>query len=188
MLTASHVESPEEPLSVIDRTRKATHELCEALGISPKANDIKILTLALAEVAAQEAANNPAFAHTITEMFTQIAQAEQGAKKRAPTRRKPAAVPMIKPSALDHIKPLKPWDPKKFNPYKPLDPYELCDVFGPEQLAIMLPEYERSTLREMVKIVLVRHPKTRKPSLNDNEAMIAYILEHVPADMANGAS
>lgn len=192
MLAVFHIESQEEPLSVIDRTKQATQALCAALGLNPKADDLKYLTLALAEVAAREAAQNPEFARTIATMFTHIAQAEKEGKRRnpknTPKKKNPPAASKFPPSVFDLVKPLKPWDYNSFNPYKPEDPYELFDVFGNDQFIMIVRQCKKVLLRQMAAVVLARHPETRKPNLNNDEAMIAYILEHVPADMTNSTS
>jgi hypothetical protein len=183
MFNNSQIDTQENHLSIIERTKKATHELCEALGISPKSNDFKILTLALAEVATREAKHNPAFAHTINEVFSHFVQEEKVAKKQPHGKRQPRKVPTMKPSILDHVKPINPTDGKKLNPYKPLNPYELYEIFGDKQFEAMLPEYGLLTLRNMVKIVFAQHPTSKKPNLNNRDDMIAYILEQVLAEV-----
>lgn len=160
------VESP--PETIAERSARATRTLCMAVGLDAvPAKDLKFLTVALAEAAAQEAETNEAFAAHIREGFGKL----RGEK---PTGRKRGG-----PIVLDTLKPLRPSELGRLNPFGTLDPYALMDVYGDAQTLQVLNSMQLDELKKTSAIVEERNPGTVPANRRAKKAYVDYIMQHI---------
>lgn len=159
-----------------DRAVLATRRLCETLELGNlKPKDLKNLTTALAEIAADEAKRNTAFAQKILAVFRQLtpvaAPAAPRARGRTPSR-------PIKPKLV----PIRSYDPGIFGGDKPIDPYMLLHIYGEHQLRAALEELPPAELKRSVQIVEDRHPGTKPGGRAAKAALVDYVERYVLGD------
>jgi hypothetical protein len=147
------------------RSVQATTSLREVLGLS----DTKILSTALAEVAAEEARHNPDFAQRIRETYAEL---EQLNTSRATRSRKPATL-------HSELIPLRSIEGLRFDPHAPVDPYMLQTIYGDAQLRRALEGYSLARLKEAAALVEERNPGTKPTSRARKDTIIDYIVECV---------
>lgn len=152
-----------ERASLQQRAAAATAELKRILGL----DDLKLLSAAVAEVAATEAATSADFAARIRSSYTDLA-ALRGRRSRSA----PAA-----PSSRAQLTPLPGSEDFRFDPYAPLDPYILLRLYGPEQLGDALSAYSLAALREATTSVQARNPTTQPKDRRTKAALIRYIVD-----------
>jgi len=156
-----------------ERSVLATRRLCEALGLGVvKPNELKRLTVALAEAAADEAGHNSEFAAHIRVLYERYVPVKKGKTTGSSTRSK------AKPEKVKLV-PVGTFDESKFNPYGPLDPYILLQLYGTKQLALALDEYSLTALKGAASLVEQRNPGTKPKNRAKKDAVLAYIVEYV---------
>lgn len=155
--------------SVSQRSIQATRRLREVLAL----DDLKFLATAIAEVAAEEAAGNPAFAARIRATYHELEalrppqRTPRGAHGAPGT---PGAV-LVPLHAID--------DGKEIDPYAPPDPYFLRDLYGDPQLRRALERYSLARLQEAATAIEQGHPGTKPRNRGRKAAIIDYIVAHV---------
>ena len=152
------------PITVQQRGAEATARLREVLGL----DDIKLLGTALAEVAIDEASRDPGFANRVRAIYQELVdlKAARPSRPRKSVSDEVELVPLIKIEG------------RRIDPFGPLDPYFLFEVYGAAQLRAALSGYPLARLKEAAEMVEQRtgiKPKGRatKASITD------YIVEHV---------
>jgi hypothetical protein len=150
-------------LTVQQRGVAATSRLREALGL----DNIKVLSVALAEVAADEVSRNPGFAHQVRMAYQELAALKPS--RLAQTRRADDVelVPIVNPETL------------KRDPFGPLDPYYLHQLYGGRQLRAALGRYPPVSLKEACALVEQRNPGTKPKNRGRIDDVIDYIVEYV---------
>lgn len=148
-------------LTIQQMSAAATRELCDAIGLGAiKPTDMKYLTLALAEVAAEEARRNPGFATRVCGRYHSLLPVKAPPKPKPIDRTRVTLVPIgtVDESLLD--------------PYAPPNPWALQQLYGDRQLAQALNRYSLAKLKEAVALVQERFPGTKpqrltKPGITD---------------------
>ena len=74
--------------------------------------------------------------------------------------------------------PVKNMDGRFYDPFGPLDPYYLQELYGNHQLRQALDDQRTERLRQAARAVRSRNPGT-KPRSDSRAALIDYIVEHV---------
>jgi hypothetical protein len=150
--------------TIQQRASAATAQLRQALGL----DDLKLLSAAVAEAAAVEAARNAEFFARIRRIYEELASMRvRQPRWRASNRPKTQLVP------------LPGTEGARFDPFAPLDPYLLLRLYGPRQLRAALSAYSYATLREAVAQVQQKNPGTRPKDRRKTESLIEYIVEHL---------
>ncbi|MEO7002719.1 MAG: hypothetical protein ABI068_12990 [Ktedonobacterales bacterium] len=156
-----------------ERSVLATRRLCEALGLGVvKPNELRRLTIALAEAAADEAGHNSDFAKHIRVLYERSASVKKSKVTEPSTRRK-------KMPEHPNLTPVGTFDESKFNPYGPLDPYILLQLYGIEQLPLALDGYSLTALKGAVSLVEQRNPGTKPKNCSKKDAVLEYIVQYV---------
>ncbi len=158
---------------------EATKKLCETLGLtSLKSTQLKFLTIALAEVAAEEASANPSFAEHIKSKFQELAPVVGKKKSRSDPDYAPKKLIASKLEnnglvAINHI------DISRLNPYADPDPFLLLEVYGDEQLPRALSQYSLAMLRRISGRFEKQQPGTKPKNKNLKDSIIEYIVGQV---------
>src|SRR5579884_1253796 len=160
--------------TIQERTTRASRDLCAALdlvGVTPAT--MKVLTLALAEVAAKEIMRNPAFGQQIRSRYEEL-QPRKPTSKRASGKRPPSPGEQwkVKLTAVGQV------DESLLDPYAPPNPFALRQLYGNDQLAVALGRYSLTALKQAVPAVEAANPGT-KPKKVTKQGIIDYIVEHV---------
>lgn len=130
-----------------------------ALGL----DDLRRLTIALTEVAAEEVIHNRAFATRVREVYEQVpAEARSG-------RSDPFAVRLV---------PIKVVEGRDINPAAPLDPHFLLEVYGSHQFRDALSIFPVAKLKEAAKHIAVRHRGTKPTNWGQKTPLIDYIVAY----------
>ena len=149
------------------RSTEATNKLKKLVGV----DDLKILSAALAEVAAKEAEVNPQFAEKIKQTCSDFAL---NAKKSAATGKRSGIVQLV-PTGTPTIGAAS-WTGE-------LNPYRLYQLYGAEQFHLSLEQYSLSTLKEGLELVIAKHPGTKPKTKSKKSDIIDYMVEYVPQDL-----
>lgn len=127
--------------------------------------DVKRVSVALAEIAAQEAERNRAFAERVRALYVSL----------APTRERTKMV-----TAFDvKLVPIKHVQGRELNPAEPLDPYFLLEIYGPAQFPTALSIFPVAKLKEGAAIVERRHPGTKPTNRGQKQPLIEYMVQWV---------
>lgn len=152
--------SVKRKLSTIAATEQAAQYL--------ERTDLKRLSIALAEAAAEEVESNAAFAHKVLVLYDSLAPTKPApAKKKETTTKQLVPIRPVEPGSLD------------VSSAVPLDPYWLNEVFGSHQLAEALDRYPAVKVKEASAMVEKRNPGTKPKSRANKAAMVQYIVEQV---------
>ncbi len=151
--------------SVQQRTKSATDQLRALTG----AEDGKLLSAAVAEAAAEEAARNGAFRATVRAIYDEL---RLQATTTTRTRQSGTA------NAVELV-PLPGTEGARFDPFAPLDPYALLRLYGPQQLGAALSGYSATALREAATMVREKHPKTKPTDARKTDSLIGYIIQQL---------
>jgi hypothetical protein len=128
---------------------------------------MKRVSLALAEVAAQEAERNHVFAERIRTAYAALAPTKQRTK-------------ML--TAFDvKLVPIKHIQGRELNPAAPLDPYFLFEVYGSAQFPTALSIFPVAKLKEGAAIVERRNPGTKPTNRGQKQPLIDYIVRYITA-------
>lgn len=152
-----------ERASLQQRAAAATAELKRILGL----DDLKLLSAAVAEVAAAEAAASADFAARIRSAYTDLA-ALRGRRSRSAA---------ASPSPRAQLTPLPGSEGARFDPFAPLDPYVLLRLYGLAQLRDALSAYSLAALREATAAVQAHNPTTQPKDRRTKAALISYIVD-----------
>jgi len=152
------------------RASEATTHLRQVLEL----DDLKILSTALAEVAAKEAQNNAAFAEQIRNVYAEILAANP--TKSTVTKKSSEPAKLI---------PIGNIEDETVSPYGELNPRIILKLYGAEQFPTALGEYTLVSLKEAAELIIQQHPGTKPKSKSKKDDVIAYIIQHVTADNAN---
>lgn len=167
------VETP--PETITERSARATRALCGAVGLGTVAStDLKLLTIALAEVAAREAQQNEGFAIRVRGAFNKLKEEKAtGAKKQS------TGAKSKQPLVLGVLQPIRPSELGRLNPFGTLDPYALVDVYGDAQAKQVLENMPLDEIKKSSAIVEERNPGTGPANRRAKKSYVAYIMEHV---------
>jgi hypothetical protein len=168
------------------RSSQATRHLFQTLGLEARdVDDLKFLSLAIIEMAAEEVARNPEFAARITAEYRHLRPISQemsmgpsASLQNGKTPKKPHNT--INVSTFEGITPLKQVDMSRFDYYGAPDPYLLEEIFGFTQVKQILPEFALASLLEMASVIQEKYPGTKPSNKKKKESVIAYILQHLP--------
>lgn len=128
-----------------------------ALGLE----DLRRLTIALTEVAAEETLHNRTFAARVREVYEQVpAEARSG-------RSDPFAV---------HLVPVKVVEGRDINPAAPLDPNFLLEVYGQHQFRDALSIFSVAKLKEAARRIADHHPGTKPTNWGQKTPLVNYIV------------
>jgi hypothetical protein len=158
----------EKPLTATERATQATAQLRELFGFE----NLKAMSIAIAEVAAQEAKINPAFAERIQQVYHEVEKTvrRQGTSKAKRMVDRPKLTPIAK---------VEGYVP---DPFAPLDPYFMLKIYGVEQFPLALEEQTLVSLKFAAKKLMESHPGTKPTSMARKDDVIAYIVEIVTKD------
>ncbi len=152
-----------KPRTAQQRAVAATRQLREATGL----DDLKLLSTAVAELAAEEAARNPAYVSRLQAVYQELVSLHSTRPIRA---QEASGVKLVPIGNVAH---------QAIDPHAPLDPYYLYDLYGPEQLRAALSRYTLARLKEGLPAVEQRNAGTKPASRARKDAIIDYIVEHV---------
>jgi hypothetical protein len=135
-------------------------------------DDAKLLSTALAEVAAEDVSRDLAYAERIRRAYHEAYHELLQLRATRPLRARPAGrAPMLIPIAsLEEI---------QFDPYAPPNPYLLLRLYGPEQLRAALRVYTLAKLKQALEPVVQRNPGVKPQSKARKDAVIDFIVGHV---------
>jgi hypothetical protein len=160
-------------MTIPQQTVQATHNLCSALGLGVlNASQLRYLTLALTQVAAQEAGQSPTFADQVRARYLELAPMKPSRQTSGAGRtssRRSAGANRVK------LVPVGTVDEALLDPYAPPNPFALQQLYGNEQLALALDRYTATKLKEAVTVVKDRFPGT-KPKRQTKPGIIEYIV------------
>jgi hypothetical protein len=148
---------------VQQRTANATTSLKQML----KLEDLKLLSAAVAEAAADEAKHNPRFAEKIRTIYQELPPPKNKRAERSTPHVHHKLVPIGKVEGYE------------FNPFGPIDPEYLFKVYGADQLPLALEDYTLVRLKEAAEIIMQQHPGTKPKNMSKKADVIAYIVEMV---------
>lgn len=151
--------------TVQQRAMAATAQLRQLVD----ADDVRALSAAVAEAAAEEAERNTAFLSTLRRIYTEMTALSKGAQR---TRRDTHYSDV-------ELVPLPGTEGARFDPFAPLDPYALLRLYGPQQLRAALNGYSYARLREAVAAVRNKWPGTKPSDARKASSLIDYIVEHL---------
>lgn len=150
-------------VSLTKRSTTATAELRTLVG----RDDLKLLSVALAEATISFAKTNPTLLAKVREVYDDLATNAITSKQKS-TKVIPAKlVPIIEPGRIG------------FGPNDAIDPYKLIRLYGKDQLAQALGNYLMSDLKEATEMVMQRNPGTKPKSKTRRDDLINYIVEYV---------
>jgi hypothetical protein len=155
--------------TISQRTSEAARLAGEFLGL----DDLKRLGAALAEAASEGIQRNPNFAAHVRALYEQMAP-KPAVSRSAKAPRSKALEPDVELIPVNYAAAKD----ANLDPTAPPDPYFLLDFYGAHQLALALKRYTPARLREAVKMVKQRNPRT-KPKGTSGQALIDYIVEYV---------
>ncbi|HST90360.1 MAG TPA: hypothetical protein VLJ14_18435 [Ktedonobacterales bacterium] len=154
-----------KPLTAKQRNNLALQRLCAKLGIE----DSSLLATAVLEVVADEVGWNGDVGRRIRDVYRDLIQLSSLARAK-PRPSKPEPVKLV---------PVGKVDESRINPYGPLDPYLLFDMYGAHQLRLALDGYSLAKLKEGMAAVEARNPGTKPKSKASKAPLIDYIVEHI---------
>jgi len=131
--------------------------------------DLKVLSAAVVEAAAEEAVRNSGFRSRVRQIYNELAP---------PPARPPVSAHRGAPSQSVLV-PLQGTEGVRIDPFAPLDPYVLLRLYGPQQMRPALARYSFTSLKEAAKTVKERHPSTKPRDARKADAVLDYIMEHV---------
>lgn len=149
-------------MSTVTKRTSTVTEIAERASKQLGLPDVKRVGIALAEIAAQEAERNRAFAERIRTLYDGLAPARE--------RKKMLTAFDVKLVPIKHVQ------GRELNPADPLDPYFLFEVYGPAQLPTALSMFPVAKLKEGIAIVERRHPGTKPTNRGQKQALIDYMV------------
>lgn len=150
------------------RGASAATKLREVLAPPFAMDDIVVLGIALAEIAAEEAKHNSAFRTAIQSRYAEIKKLRAGGTIR--TGNKPKG-------SLPELVPVGNVPGFRSDPFSPPNPDNLVRVFGRPQLARALHDYTVEALKETAAQYEARHPGTKPTNRGRRDSLIAYIVQ-----------
>ena len=153
------------PLTLRQRSAEATARLREVLDL----DDLQLLSTALAEVATDEATRSPLFADRIRNVYKDL-QSLKGTRPLRAKKKKTSEVELVPVGSVEG---------RKFDPYAPLDPNYLYQLYGGHQLRAALSRYSVVKLKEAAAKIEKEHPGTKPASRARKDAIIDYIVEQI---------
>src|SRR5579859_6698765 len=157
-----------KPATPTRRMQEALKRASEYLGL----DDVKILTAALVEAAAETVHRDALLTARVRLAYKEMA-----------TR------PQTRPQAKSQASKLVPWDvelkPVKYvegyvaNPALPPDPYFLHELYGTQQLPLALGRYRLPELLLAAGLVQGRNPGTKPKNKAKRDAVLDYIVRYV---------
>lgn len=150
--------------TVQQRAVAATAQLKRSLGL----DDLKLLSAAVAEAAAQEVVKNPEFSTRVRSIYAELAS--------SPVRQSRSRASQ---QPLSQLVPLPGNEGMRFDPFAPLDPSLLLRLYGPQQLRTALNAYSLKALREATSAVQARYPDTKPTDRRTKDALVTYLVERL---------
>ena len=141
-----------------------------------EATNVKLLQVALLQIAAEAVASDPAFADLVRRRYLEIAPPPKKIARGG--TRKASAVPKVS-DYVESLTPIKHVPNLEVSLEAPPDPYFLLDVFGAHQLERALKPRSVADLRKAAAIVEQRHPGTMPKGKVTKPGWIAYIVQYV---------
>ena len=160
-----------------ERTLQATQELRAALGLETiTPTQAKLLTIALAEAATEEAKDNPAF---VARIRSKLAELLPKPVEKKPNERKGSISAKEKSYSDLKLTPIKQVDAERLNPYGFPDPFVLLEAYGQAQLPLVLNRYSLSLLNKIAQDFQEKYPGTRPSDKRQKNAVVEYIVHQV---------
>ena len=151
-----------------DRAAEATTRLRHALHLPElTATELKRLSLAIAEIAAEEAEANARFAERIYALYETL------------TPRKRSIKSEVTPYLGEDLVPISSAYGFHINVYGPPDPIVLLKIYGKEQLPRALSLFKPAKLKEAVARLMEEYPGTKPKTKTKTEDLIDYIIKQV---------
>lgn len=130
-------------------------------------DDLARLSVALAEVGADEAMHNRTFAAKVRDCYEHLPPSKTKTKAD-PTR-------ALKVTLV----PLRQYEGHRIDTSRPLDPYFILEAYGPEQLPIALELFSVERLKEGSAMVEKRNPGTKPSNRGHKSPLISYIVSRL---------
>lgn len=155
--------------TLAERSARATNTFCEAIGVGHVSEGhLKLLSIALAEQGALEAARNPEFAQRVRFAFESlVANPPRASRRRSAT---------VEEAPLEAIGPI---DPALRTVQGRDNPYLLYRAYGESQTRRLLMNRDPEELKRSVAIVQAQHPGTAPRDRRFKANLVNYIIEHV---------
>lgn len=154
----------QRPMTPTQRHKTAEQQVAHALG----ASDTKLAVTAALEALGEQLGWDTNLRARASEKYQEL-QALANAKANGAAKRTPASKPTpIKGPDLDH-----------YSPYGRLNPYQLLEGYGRDQLRAVLETAPADRLREAVSVVQEREPGTAPAGTRRKIDMVDFIVEHV---------
>ena len=157
---ATHAQTRVKPMSAAKRKTVATQQLMNTLA----GDDQTAAITAALEVVNEWLAWDSVFQERLCQKYDEL-------RTLAPAKKKIEHGPAPTPIARRGF--------ENFNPYAKLDPYQLLDEYGHNQLRAVLERATQRLLREAVDIVQKHEPDSKPSSRSRNDVMIDFIVEKV---------
>ncbi len=169
-------------MTIQQQSAAATRELCQALGLGTlKPAELKLLTVALARVAADETRRNEDFGRRIRSLYQSLLP-EKPAKKTTP-KESANRIPRRSGKQKVELIPIGTVDESELNPYAPPNPWALQRLYGDPQLLLALGRYSPDKLKQTLPAMQQRYPGT-KPKRLTKPGIIEYIVEMLTSNTA----
>lgn len=151
-------------MTIALQRKLSTSEAAKLASSILELDDLRRLTIALAEAAAQELVGNRPFAARVRALYDEV--------PATPSR---ASAP--DPFATQLV-PIKMVPGRDINPAAPLDPYFLLEVYGASQLETALNLFPVAKLKEGAAMVERHHPGTKPTNRGRKAALVEYIVRY----------
>jgi hypothetical protein len=163
-------------MTLQEQGAQATRELWAALDLGPfTPAHTKYLSVALANVAAEEVLKNPEFAQRLRTLVQELVPAK--ASRRRADSDGTSRTSAKGPRRVELI-PISTVSEDELSSYGPPNAFVLQRLYGNHQLRLALERYSLTTLKEALTLVQERYPGT-KPKKITKPGIIDYIVEHV---------
>ena len=150
-------------ISVQQRATQATSLLRQIIA----RDDLKLLSIALSEVASEEASSNKAFAERVRKVYDELA-----AIPKTSNRSRKVATPA-------QLTPINVVEGYKIGPGEAPDPYVFRRIYGDAQLRTALDSFNLTLLKGAADMVMKRNPGTKPKSRSKRDDILDYIIDHV---------
>jgi hypothetical protein len=134
--------------------------------------DLKVLSAAVAEVAARFAEEDPHFKRAVQDAYQDLLAAQKTRPLRQPLR----------PSTRPQLTPVGSAEGFDMGPGAPLNPKALLALYGAGQLRTALEGYSLAALKGAATEIEASHPDTKPKNRGRKDDVIDYIVAQVAGD------
>ncbi len=147
------------------------NEIVQHSGELLELSDLKALSVAIAEAAADAIKQDAVFAQKVCKHYKELANVTSPAPHTG----------MKGQNEGDDLVPIKAVAGHDVGIVAPLDPYFLQELYGDAQLPKALKRYTLKHLLEGAALVERKHPGTKPANKTKKDAVIAYIINYINA-------